>query len=127
MDYNYDNYSIWLDNAQLEQILTAIKSLKNTGMNWEQVIPVFLSAFFAMLIGIGMEFFKSSREKSKAEKEQKKKELQQINAAVVGIGYNVEVLLHAVFQNIFPHREQSHSAYKELHSANGSPYEDQNG
>lgn len=103
----------------MQKILTTLESLKSAGVHWEQVIPVFLSAFFAMLIGISIELFKSRREKSKAAKEQEKRELQQINVAVVSIGYNIEVLLHAVFQNIFPHREQSYEAYKELHATNG--------
>jgi len=103
---------ISFNETQLQKSLTTLDSLKSNGVHWEQVIPVFLSAFFAMLIGISLELFKSSREKGLAAKEQKKRELQQINVAIVSIGYNIEVLLHAVFQNIFPHREQSYEAYK---------------
>jgi hypothetical protein len=33
---------------------------------------------------------------------------------IVGIGYNIETLLHAAFQNIIPHHEQSHQAYAAL-------------
>jgi hypothetical protein len=43
---------IAFNDTQLQAILAALKSLKSEGIRWEQVIPIFLSAFLAMGVGI---------------------------------------------------------------------------
>jgi hypothetical protein len=109
---------VLLNDAQFQKILSAIQSLKGGGIHWEQVIPVFFSALLAILVGMFLEYFRSSREKTKAHFERQIKELQQINGVVVGIGYNVEILLHATFQNLLPHHTESHAAYDALQATN---------
>jgi hypothetical protein len=108
-----------LSDTQLQKVLDAIHALKDSSSHWDQFIPVFLSAFLAMLVGISLEYFKSSREKHKLDVERQKRELQQINGVIVGIAYNVERLLHATFQNLLPHYEQSHAAYAVLMATDG--------
>jgi hypothetical protein len=108
-----------ISDEQVRDIVAAIHSLKGGGIRWEQVVPVFVSALLAMLVGIGLEYFKSYREKKRGAAERNKRELQQINAAVVGIAYNIEALLHVTGQHLIPHFEQSGIAYKELQEASG--------
>jgi hypothetical protein len=81
---------------------------------WIQVASVFLAAFLAMCTGIGLEYFKSWRAEVKTLAEKQKREVQQINGVIAGIGFNIETLLHLVMQNILPHYGQSHAAYKAL-------------
>jgi hypothetical protein len=80
-----------------------------------QIIAVFLAAFLAMCTGITLEFFKSWRTAIKDRREKQRREVAQINIAIVGIAYNIGALLHIVAQNILPHHKQSHAAYTALH------------
>jgi hypothetical protein len=59
---------IAFNDMQLQAILATLKSLKSEGVHWEQLISIFLSALFAMVVGMLMEMFKSSREKKKTTK-----------------------------------------------------------
>jgi hypothetical protein len=86
---------------------------------WVQIIAVFLAAFLAMCTGIGLEYFKSWRSNAKERKEKQRREVAQIKVAIAGIAFNIESMLHAVFQNLLPHREQSHVAYNELQTTKG--------
>jgi hypothetical protein len=52
-------------------------------------------------------------------KEKQQREVAQIKVAIAGIAFNLESMLHAVFQNLLPHHEQSHVAYKELQTTKG--------
>jgi hypothetical protein len=72
-----------------------------------------------MCTGIALEFFKSWRSSVKDRKEKQRREVAQINIALVGIAYNIGALLHIVGQNILPHYKQSHAAYKTLHQIKG--------
>jgi hypothetical protein len=72
-----------------------------------------------MCTGIGLEYFKNWRANVKAKAEQQRHEVAQINVAIARIAFNVESFLHAVFQNILPHPEQSHLAYNELQTTKG--------
>jgi hypothetical protein len=103
---------IAFNDTQLQAILATLKSLKSEGVHWEQVISIFLSAFSATVVGMLIEIFKR-----KTTKERLKREVEQINTVLVGIGYNIETLLHAAFQSIIPHHKQSHEAYAALHAA----------
>jgi hypothetical protein len=86
---------------------------------WVQVASVFLAAFLAMCTGIALEYFKNWRSNVKAKVEQQRHELAQINVEIAGIAFNIESFLHAVFQNILPHHEQSCIAYQELQTTKG--------
>jgi len=107
---------ISLSETQFQKILTALESLKSGGMHWE----IFLSALLAMIVGMIIELVRWNHEKAKSAKERNKKEVEQINVAFVGIVYNIQMLLHAVFQHFIPHYDDSHGAYKELHETNGN-------
>jgi hypothetical protein len=85
-----------------------------TPAQWVQVGSVFLSALLAMIVGILLDLFKRHRDAVKAMLEKQRREVQQINGVIAGIGFNVETLLHLVMQNILPHHRQSHAAYKAL-------------
>lgn len=82
-----------------------------TVAQWIQVASVFLSAFLAMVVGILLDLWKSRRDRFKRLRENQEKELRQINTVIAGIGFNVEMLLHLVTQNIVPHHKDSHAAY----------------
>lgn len=88
-------------------------------MQWVQVASVFLAAFLAMCTGIALELFKSRRSNVKEHKDKQRREVAQIKVAITGIAFNIESMLHAVFQNLLPHHEQSHLAYKELQTTKG--------
>jgi hypothetical protein len=79
----------------------------------------FLAAFLAMCTGLGLEFFKNWRTNIKERKDKQRHEVAQIKVAMSGIAFNIESMLHAVFQNLLPHHEQSHVAYKELQTTKG--------
>ncbi len=104
-----------LDPTQFQQLLAAITPHGGGWRQWMPVLAVPVSAFFAMLVGIRLEMYKTSREQKKRARENLEKEVSQINVAVIGIAYNIETLVHIVFQNILPHYKQSHAAYKALH------------
>lgn len=109
-----------LDPTQFQQLLAAINALHGDGWRqWTPVLTVPVSAFFAMLVGIRLEMYKTSREQKKRAHEKLEKEVSQINIAIIGIAYNIETLVHIVVQNILPHYKQSHTAYKALHEVKG--------
>lgn len=90
-------------------------------MTLTQIVPIFVSAFLGIFSGIVLEHYRGRRERSKLRKERERSELLQINGVIVGIGFNVESLIHLLFQNILPHYEQSHAAYKELYASINDP------
>jgi hypothetical protein len=59
---------------------------------------------------LALDWLKTRRENQKLSRERQEKELTQLNVVATAMGYNVEVLLHIVMQQILPHREQSHAA-----------------
>jgi hypothetical protein len=90
-----------------------------TVAQWVQVVSVFLSALLAMIVGILLDLFKRHRDSVKATREKLEHEVQQINGIISGIGFNISTLSHIVMQNILPHYNHSHAAYKALHNVNG--------
>lgn len=110
--------TVSFSDLQFEKILTTIESLKNGGIHWELVIPVFLSAALGMGVGLGLEYFKSYRERRTLALERAKKELTQINITTVGLAHNVSALLHLVMQNILPHHAASTAAFQALQATN---------
>jgi hypothetical protein len=111
---------VTFDPTQFQQLLAAINGLHNDSGWWRQWVPVLavpVSAFFAMLVGIRLEMYKTSREQKPRALAKLRTEVSQINIAIIAIAYNIGTLLHIVLQNIVPHYRQSHAAYKALHEA----------
>jgi hypothetical protein len=105
--------SVSLSDAQIEKILVAIDGLKHSsGIPWQTVIPVFLSSFLGMCVGILLELFRRWLERRKSEAKRAKDELTEINVATVAMAHNLELLIHFTFQNILPHYDDSHAAYQ---------------
>jgi hypothetical protein len=69
---------------------------------WVQVASVFLAALLARCTGIGLEFFKNWRASTKDREEKQRREVAQLKVAIAGIAFNIESMLHAVFQNLLP-------------------------
>jgi hypothetical protein len=114
--------TVSFSDTQLQKVLATVEAVKGSGIHWEQVIPVFVSALLAMCVGIGLEYFKDHRERKKGSKERQRKELMQLNGAATAMGYNVECLLHIVMQQVLPHHEGSHAALAALRAAeNNAP------
>jgi hypothetical protein len=113
--------TVSFSDAQLQKILSVLETAKSGGIHWEQVIPVFLSAALGMSVGIGLEYFKASRERKKASSEQAKRELNQINLGTIGLAYNIETLIHLSMQNLLPHFYQSAAALQALYETNREP------
>ena len=106
--------TISISDAQLQKILATIEAVKGSGIHWEQVIPVFLSSFLGMCVGIALEYFRGYRERKKVSEEREAKELTQLNSTATAMGYNIEALLHIVMQQVLPHHERSHAALAAL-------------
>jgi hypothetical protein len=104
--------AISLTESQLQKILTAIEALNRGGVHWEQVIPVFLSALLGFLVGIGLEYVKTYREKAKSAAERSKREVEQINATISAVAFNLESLIHITVPFIIPYFHESHDAYR---------------
>jgi hypothetical protein len=51
-------------------------------------------------------------ERREERRRQEEREIQQINAVLAGVVFNIELLLHIVYDHTLPHFEQSHAAYK---------------
>jgi hypothetical protein len=109
--------AISLNDAQFEKIITALSG--NRWSHWFQVASIFVSAFLGYMSGIALEHFKNRRAAAKALDEQQRHQVAQIKVAIAGIAFNIESMLHAVFQNVLPHHEQSHLAFKELQTTKG--------
>jgi hypothetical protein len=58
-------------------------------------------------------------ERTEERRKQQEREIQQINAVIAGIAFNLEVLLHLAHDYLLPHREQSYAVYKAYHEAAG--------
>jgi hypothetical protein len=100
---------------QLQKLLAVVGSLKvPDGLHWETVIPVFVSALLAMCVGILLEHYKTRREEQRTERKKREEELTQINIATIALAYNLELVIHAIFQNILPHYENSHAAFNAI-------------
>jgi hypothetical protein len=100
---------IAFSDAQFQKLLASLDALKPSGgVHWETVVPVFLSALFAMCIGIALEHYKGRRERLKAAEKKAKEELTAINVATVAMATNLELLVHYTFQNVIPHFEASY-------------------
>jgi len=105
--------SIAFNDAQFQKVLASLEALKpGTGVHWETVIPVFVSAFLAMCVGIALEHYKGRRERLKADDKKAREELTAINVATIVMSTNLELLIHFTFQNVIPHFEDSHNAYQ---------------
>ncbi len=88
--------SIAFSDAQIQKLLASLEALKpSNGIHWETVIPVFLSAFLAMCVGIALELYKGRRERIKAVEKKAKDELTAINVATVAMSTNLELLEHS--------------------------------
>lgn len=73
-------------------------------------VPIFLAAVLGVATGFFTDWLKTRREYRKLSRERQEKELTQLNVATSAMGYNIELLLHVVMQQVLPHREQSLAA-----------------
>jgi hypothetical protein len=108
-----------LDSSQFENLIAAINALHAS--SWTLPISVFVSAFLAMVVGILLEWFKTSWEKRRRARENSAKEIRQLNVVISGLGYNIEYLYHLVVQHVFPHYKQSHMAVAAIDEAMKDP------
>jgi hypothetical protein len=109
---------ISITETQLKEILSAINASHPGGWwQWVPVASVFISALLAMVVGIGLESFKTWWSAKRLDEERQRKEIAAINVAISGITFNIEALLHAVGQHILPHHKESHGAYITLYEA----------
>ena len=109
---------ISLSETQLQTILKTLKSLKSSGWHLDQFIPIFLGALSGILVGLFMEIVRWNHERTKSAKERSKKEVEQINVALVGIIANIEMLMHWTF--FVPYYDDSHGAHKDLNEIIGN-------
>jgi len=106
-----DNSVLSLNEAQLQKILAAIGTQQP---QWWPVVSVFVSALLAMIVGILLDRFRAWRDRIKATREKQEHEIQQINAVISGLTFDIEYLLHIASQNILPHYRDAHTIYKQM-------------
>ncbi len=113
---------ISLSETQLQTILKTLESLKSSGWHLDQFIPIFLGALSGILVGLFMEVVRWNHEKTKSAKERSKKEVEQINVALVGIIANIdiEMLMHWTSYYFVPYYDDSHGAHNELNAIIGN-------
>jgi hypothetical protein len=111
---------ISLSETQLQTILKTLESLKSSGWHLDQFAPIFLGALSGILVGLFMEVVRWNHEKTKSAKERSKKEVEQINVALVGIIANIEMLMHWTSYYFVPYYDDSHGAHNELNAIIGN-------
>jgi hypothetical protein len=107
------------DPSQFEKLLSAINALHAS--DWALPLSVFVSAFLAMVVGILLEWSKTSWEKRRRARENLQNENRQINVVISAIGYNIEILYSVATQYILPHYKESHAAFSALTKAMEDP------
>jgi len=111
---------ISLSETQLQTILKTLESFKSSGWHLDQFVPIFLGALSGILVGLFMEIVRWNHEKTKSAKERSKKEVEQINVALVGIIANIEMLMHWTSYYFVPYYDDSHGAHNELNAIIGN-------
>jgi hypothetical protein len=106
-----DNPVVSLNDAQFQKILASISAQQ---LLWWPVASVFVSALLAMLVGILLDRFRAWRDRKRAVRERQEHEVQQINAVISGLTFDIERLLHIASQNILPHYRDSHAMYEKI-------------
>jgi hypothetical protein len=66
-----------------------------------------------------------SGERSEERRKEQEKQVSQINVAIAGVSYNIEILLHVVSDFIIPHHSESHIVFNALLDAQGDPQKPQ--
>ena len=102
-----------LTEAQLQKILAAISAQQQ---GWWPVVSVFVSALLAMIVGILLERYRGWRDRIKSTRERQEREIQQINAVISGLAFNIERLFHIASQNILPHYRDSYLVHERLNT-----------
>ncbi len=106
--------STLMDDAQLRQIVAAIRGLKDGGSLWRHFLisaaPVFFGAVLGLAFGFFADWLKTRRENRKISRAKREEELAQLNGIMTALGFNVESLTHTVMQQVMPHYDQSHAA-----------------
>jgi hypothetical protein len=98
------NIPITLNDEQFQKLIEKLSTDKT------QLFLVFASAFLAMLVGVVIEAIKDWDEKRKKHKLNNENHELDINAALVAIAYNFEVLGTQSFDTHIPYYKQTHSA-----------------
>jgi hypothetical protein len=96
-----------LNDAQFQKLLAAQRG-------WWPVASIFVSAFLAMMAGITVERLRAWFERRKAAREGQQREIQQINAVISGLAFDIELLLHNASQNIIPHYRDTQAVAAEV-------------
>lgn len=99
-----------LNEAQFQKILAALSAQHG----WWPVVSVFVSALLAMIVGILLDRARAWFERRKSLREKQEHEIQQINAAISGLTFNIELLSHVASQNILPHYRDSQALNQKI-------------
>jgi len=96
-----------INEAQFHKLLAAQQG-------WWPVVSVFVSAFLAMMVGIGVERLRVWFDRRKIAREREEHEVQQINVIISGLAFNIELLYHNASQNILPHYRDTEAVFREI-------------
>ena len=58
-------------------------------------------------------------ERTEERRKQQEREIEQINAVIAGVAFNIEILLHIVHDYVLPHHNESHAVYKAYREVKG--------
>jgi hypothetical protein len=102
-----------LNETQYQKILAAINTQQR---GWWPVASIFVSALLAMIVDILLERHRGWRDRIKTTREKQAREIQQINAVISGLVFDIERLFHVASQNILPHYRDVHAVYKRMNA-----------
>ena len=109
-----------IDGSQLEQMIAAIKSLKDSSSFLQRFLISATPVFFGAMLGLGFGFFtewlRNRRENRKTIRDGRESELAQLNVVMTAIGFNIESLVHTVGQQILPHYRTCEEAMSAVHA-----------
>ena len=92
---------------QFQRLLASIEALSDHAPYWKQFVitalPIFLASVLGFATALLLDRLKTRRENQKVNQERLEKELARPSGASTAMGFNIEVLIHTVFQQILPH------------------------
>ena len=111
-----------IDDAQLQQILTAVRNIGSNNHHWNYTtaIPTFLAALLAFVVAILLDWLRTKSERKTKVRERREQELAKLSSTNTILTFNVETLIHTAMQQILPHYEASQLALNEIQAARKS-------
>ncbi|MGH9805705.1 MAG: hypothetical protein ACRD9W_00315 [Terriglobia bacterium] len=73
-----------------------------------------MSSLLGMIVGLLLDRFRAWHDRPRAIREKQEREIQQSNAVISGLTFNIEILFHIASQNILPHYRDAQAIHKQM-------------